>query len=150
MKVLIVDGHSVIFSWADLRKLHQQRMVLARDALVQRVGEFCAYKGMHGIVVFDGRGAQTQEETLGGVQVFYAAADATADQVVERLVARHSAQHELTVVTSDLLEQQTVHAFGGSAISAEAFLEQSNQARASLNKELKTRNAGPWKPGLSF
>lgn len=150
MKVLIVDGHSVIFAWPELRKLHRQRMVLAREALVHKVGEFCAYFGIHGIVVFDGKGPQTQQESAGGVQIFFAAADATADQIIERLVARHANGHELTVVTSDLLEQQTVHAFGGSPISADTFLEQFEEARASMEKDIKKRNAGPWREGLGF
>lgn len=145
MKVLIVDGHSVIFSWPELRKLHHKRMVLAREALLQLVGEYCSFLEMHGVVVFDGQGTRTEQESAGsGLQVYYAAADVTADQVIERLVARHSAQHKLTVVTSDLLEQQTVHAFGGNSISAETFKEQLEEAQGEMKRFIKKNNAGAW------
>ena len=40
MRYLIVDGHSVIFAWPELRKLHQRRMALARDALVKTLTEY--------------------------------------------------------------------------------------------------------------
>lgn len=148
MKVLIVDGHSVIFSWPELRKLHQKRMVLARDALVARVGEYCSIRDLHGVVVFDGKGEQTtQEQKTGGVQIFYAASGVTADQVIERLVARYAEEHELMVVTSDYLEQQTVSTFGGSPISTESFKEQCEQARLELEREIKGLNNSPWPRG---
>lgn len=145
MKVLIVDGHSVIFSWPELRKLHQKRMLLAREALVARIDEYCSFKGLHGVVVFDGKGAKTvQEQKVGEVQIFYAANGVAADQVIERLVAKYAAEHELVVVTSDHLEQQTVSSFGGSYLSAQSFKEQFDQAHLELEREIKRTNNQPW------
>jgi uncharacterized protein len=34
-RYLIVDGHSVIFAWPELRKLHARRSSLAREALIK-------------------------------------------------------------------------------------------------------------------
>ena len=36
-RFLLVDGHSMIFAWEELRQLHEQRMALAREALCQRL-----------------------------------------------------------------------------------------------------------------
>lgn len=146
MRVLIVDAHSVIFSWPELRKLHARRMILAREALLRIINEYCDYTGIHGVAVFDGQGERTSEETVpGGVQIFYAAADKTADQVIERLVARYADEHTVMVVTSDMLEQQTVISFGGEAISAERFKELAESSHAALLDDIRKRSREPWR-----
>ena len=51
---LIVDGHSVIFAWPELRALHRRRSSLARDALVKKLREYQDWTGVRVAVVFDG------------------------------------------------------------------------------------------------
>lgn len=121
---LLVDGHSVIFAWPELRALHLRRMAAARDALIKRLTDYQDQSGVRVVLVFDGRGARTTEEptSTDGIQVFYAPAGRTADAVIERLVARYAAEHRLTVATSDGLEQQTVLTFGAAGcVSAEGL-----------------------------
>ena len=136
MRYLIVDGHSVIFAWTDLRKLHQRRSILAREALVQRLTQYQDATGVRVVVVFDGKGAQTSEETEpGGVQIFYSNAGQTADEIIERLAAIYASTHELTVVTDDHLEQQTVNTFGALAISTESLSELLKTAHTQSKKD---------------
>lgn len=138
MRYLIVDGHSVIFAWPELRKLHGRRMALARDELVKALTEYQDASGVRVVAVFDGQGAKASEETApGGIQIFYSAAGQTADAIVERLVANYGGKHEITVATSDLLEQQTVTSFGAVAISVELLREFLDDARADLTRRLK-------------
>jgi predicted RNA-binding protein with PIN domain len=138
MRFLIVDGHSVIFAWPELRKLHGRRMVLARDELIKTLTEYQDASGTRVVVVFDGKGAKPDEDSQpGGIQVFYSADGQTADSVVERLVAKYSGQHEITVATSDLLEQQTVNAFGADSISAEMLREWLAESRTDLTRRLR-------------
>ena len=122
---LLVDGHSVIFAWPELRALHVRRMVAARDALVKLLTDYQDQSGVHVVLVFDGQGARTSEDPAAdGIQVFYAAAGRTADGVIERLVAKYAGQHRLTVATSDHLEQQTAISFGAAGcVSAEGLRE---------------------------
>lgn len=123
---LLVDGHSVIFAWPELRALHVRRMVAARDALVKLLTDYQDQSGVNVVVVFDGQGSRTSEEASSpdGIQVFYAAAGRTADGVIERLVAKYAAQYRLTVATSDHLEQQTAISFGAAGcVSAEGLRE---------------------------
>ena len=54
---LIVDGHSVIFAWPELRDLHARRSSLARDALVRKLRDYQDWTGVRVVVVFDGRGS---------------------------------------------------------------------------------------------
>jgi predicted RNA-binding protein with PIN domain len=138
MQVLIVDGHSVIFAWPEIRALHSRRTSLAREAVVKALTEYQDASGVHVVAVFDGKGARANEATEpGGIQVFYSGVDQTADDIIERLVAKYAGQHQITVVTSDHLEQMTVNAFGASFVSAESLPALLNEGRQTLDKELK-------------
>ncbi len=138
MRVLIVDGHSIIFAWPKMRALHARRTALARDALVKALTAYQDNSGVHVVAVFDGKGSRASEATEpGGIQIFYSGADQTADDIIERLVAKYAGRHEITVVTSDRLEQTTVNAFGASFLSAETLPTLLGEARESLDRELK-------------
>ena len=139
MRILIVDCHSAIFAWPELRALHSKRMILARDALVKRLTEYQDNTGIHVVAVFDGKGANKSTETTepGGIQVFYSGADCTADDLIERLAARYAADHEITVATSDYLEQQTVISFGAQAISSDLLKTMMDEAVGDLQRRLK-------------
>lgn len=128
---LIVDGHSVIFAWPELRELHQRRTSLARDALVRKLRDYQDWTGVRAVVVFDGRGAAVDASAEPGeIQIFYSREGQTADSVVERLASKYGSQHRLLVATSDYLEQETASACGAECISAEALRGLLEEARA--------------------
>jgi predicted RNA-binding protein with PIN domain len=138
MRVLIVEGHSVIFAWPEMRALHAQRTSRARDALIKALTEYQDSSDVHVVAVFDGKGPRANEASdPGGIQVFYSGVDQTADDIIERLVAKYSTRHDITVATSDRLEQMTVNTFGASYISAETLPSLIDEARQSLARELK-------------
>lgn len=123
---LLVDGHSVIFAWPELRALQGgARRAAAREALVRALTDYQDQSGVRVVVVFDGQGAgrRAAESTEpGGIQVFYAPAGRTADEFLERLVAKYAATHRLVVATGDGLVTQTVITFGAeSCLSPEAL-----------------------------
>ena len=119
-RYLIVDGHSAIFGWPELERLHARRSSLARDALVKKLRDYQDYTGVHVVVVFDGKGTTTTEASEpGGVQIFYSRAGQTADSVIERFASKYGEKFELTVATSDHLEQETASACGANCISVE-------------------------------
>ena len=120
---LLVDGHSVIFAWPELRVLHVRRMAAAREALVKLLTDYQDQSGVRVVLVFDGQGTRSSEAgEPGGIQIFYAAAGRTADAVIERLVARYAATCRLIVATSDHMEQQTATSFGAAGcVSAEGL-----------------------------
>src|SRR5256885_6285639 len=107
-RYLIVDGHSVIFAWPDLRKLHQKRTSLAREALTKRLRDYQDWTGVRVVVVFDGKGASVSHVAEPHeVQIFYSRRGQTADSIVERLVSKYAGRFDVLVATSDYLEQQT-------------------------------------------
>jgi predicted RNA-binding protein with PIN domain len=121
-RYLIVDGHSVIFAWPELRKLHQRRSSLAREALIKQLRDYQDWTGVRVVVVFDGKGRKIEAIfDPADVQVFYSRTGQTADAIVERLASKYAKRFELMVATSDSMEGQTVEACGAEWISPEAL-----------------------------
>jgi predicted RNA-binding protein with PIN domain len=129
-RYLIVDGHSVIFAWPKLRKLHARRSVLAREALAKELRDYQDWTGVNVVIVFDGRGKHISEISHPHeVQIFYARRGQTADAIIERLASKYATRFDVTVATSDLLERQTVTACGAISISPEELRERIGAAR---------------------
>lgn len=142
-RYLIVDAHSIIFAWPDLRALHARRMILAREALIQRLTAYHDFADARVVIVFDGQGSRPRDESLpGGVQVIYSATGQTADAVIERLVAAYAPIHDLTVATGDYLEQQTVTTFGAQAVSPEMLLKMVEECERDLQQTIKKHRRG--------
>lgn len=137
-RFLIVDGHSMIFAWPDLRALHARRTATARDELVRRLTRYQDSSSVRVVVVFDGRGVKQNEATEpGGIQVFYSKAHQTADAIIERLCARYGKTHDLTVATDDHMEQTTALSFGAATVSSEMLLELIAEADSDLDRRLR-------------
>jgi predicted RNA-binding protein with PIN domain len=137
-RYLIVDGHSVIFAWPELRKLQGRRSSLAREALVTRLRDYQDWTGVRVVVVFDGKGAQVGATSdPHDVQIFYSRKGQTADAIVERLASKYANRLELMVATFDYLEQQTATACGAECITPETLrgLLQEARARAPIIKK---------------
>ena len=129
---LIVDGHSVIFAWPELRAMHERRTALARDELIKQLRDYQDWTGVRTVVVFDGQGSTVGiSADPGEIQVFYSRAGQTADAVVERLASKYAPHYRLLVATSDYLEQETVSACGAEYISAEGLRGLLESARTS-------------------
>ena len=125
-----MDGHSIIFSWPELRALHERRSSLAREALVKQLRDYQDWSGVRVVAVFDGKGSAISHEAVPGeVQVFYSRGNQTADSIVERLASKYASQFEVTVATSDALERETVHAAGAESVSPEMLRKMVADAR---------------------
>jgi len=121
-RYLIVDGHSIIFAWPELRKLHQRRSSLAREALIKQLQHYQDWTGVRVVVVFDGKDSKVNMSSdPGDVQIVYSRRGQTADAIIERLASKYAERFDLTVATSDLGEAETVHACGAEWMSAEGL-----------------------------
>jgi predicted RNA-binding protein with PIN domain len=121
-RYLIVDGHSVIFAWPELRKLHAGRSSLAREALLKQLRDYQDWTGVRVVAVFDGKGKKVEAiSDPSEVQVFYSRSGQSADAIIERLASKYAKRYELTVATSDSMEAETVHACGAEWISPDGL-----------------------------
>src|SRR5262245_14725355 len=129
-RYLIVDGHSIIFAWPELRKLHARRSSLARETLLKQLRDYQDWSGVYVVAVFDGKGKKVEATSdPAEVQVFYSRTGQSADAIIERLASKYGKRHELTVATSDSLEAETVHACGAESISPDGLRELLASAR---------------------
>jgi uncharacterized protein len=127
---LLVDGHSIIFAWPELRRLHDRRTALARDALTRQLRDYQDWSGVRVVVVFDGRGSSVSHESLPGeIQIFYSRSGQTADSIIERLASKYAERFQLVVATGDYLEQETASACGAETVSPDGLREMLQEAR---------------------
>jgi predicted RNA-binding protein with PIN domain len=121
-RYLIVDGHSIIFAWPELRKLHARRSSIAREELSRQLRHYQDWTGVRVVIVFDGKGRKIGTTSdPGDVQIFYSRSGQTADAIVERLASKYAKRFELMVATADSMEGETVQACGAEWISPEAL-----------------------------
>ncbi|MFV0415967.1 MAG: NYN domain-containing protein [Chthoniobacterales bacterium] len=137
-RILLVDGHSVIFQWEDLRRTHARNTANARDKLIRMLTRYHDCTGIHVAVVFDGKGLRVgREDEPNGIQVFYSKSGQTADTIIERLVAKYGETFQIEVVTDDNMERQTVATFGATTMSTSLFRQCLIDADKDLEKRIK-------------
>jgi predicted RNA-binding protein with PIN domain len=119
---LLVDGSNVVQAWADTRVLAKRDREAAKALLIRRVGVLRDFLGWRVTVVFDGRGKDLNIEAVGSAVDFacvHTPAGATADDVIEQLVARAAEPGACLVATADQAERATVEATGAAWCSPE-------------------------------
>lgn len=117
---LLVDGHNVMHAWPELAKHLRvtSKRHLARSELLQRLRHLQDMTGTQIVVVFDGTTAKiTEEREPHGLQIIYADAGHTADDLIEQLAAKYAKDRPMHVASADGLVRETVTAFGADWIS---------------------------------
>ena len=134
-RFLLIDGHSIINEWDELRRLHLrgEKRYLAREELLKRMRTLQDMSGERVVVVFDGTGAKiTEERETGGVQIFYADASHTADAVIERLAAKYASQFTVRVCAADRMIWDGIRASGAEWISPDMLRHEVERAEGTL------------------
>ena len=127
---LLVDGHSIIFAWPELRLLHERRTSLAREALIRQLRDYQDWTGIRVVVVFDGQGSTVSHAAdPGEIQIFYSRVGQTADSIIERLASKYAERFRLIVATGDYLEQETTGASGAETVSPDGLRDLLREAR---------------------
>lgn len=119
-RYMVIDGHSVIFAWPDLRKLHDQNRAAARKALTARLQGLHDTSDWRVTVVMDGKlgtAVSNGPRKPTDMVVCYATKDQTADSIIERLIAASGVAKDILVVTADEAEKLTVESLGASSAS---------------------------------
>ena len=118
-RYLLVDGHSVIHSWPELRSLHTRQPTQARRNLIRDLSALHDSGRWRVTLVFDGKGGGREEGPKDSLAVLYAPAEATADSIIEKIVQAHAGKGEIGVVTADHAEITAVESFGAFGFSPE-------------------------------
>lgn len=121
---LLVDGYNIIHAWSGLEELSRINMDSARDKLLDIM---CNYQGMKKcelIVVFDAyRVSGHHEEYMDyhNIHVVYTKEAETADHYIEKFAHENGKKYNITVATSDGLEQVIIRGAGCLLYSAREF-----------------------------
>ncbi len=141
-KYLLVDGYNIIFAWDELKSLVEENMDTARLRLMDLL---CSYKGQTGqtvILVFDAyrvAGSVGDMTTYHNIHVVYTKEAETADQYIERLVSDIPGGSDITVATSDVLEQIIIIGKGARKLSAEGLHEEMQFMAKSMREAYKDK-----------
>jgi predicted RNA-binding protein with PIN domain len=148
-RYLVIDGHSVIFAWADLRQLHDQNRAAARKALADRLQHLHDTSPWRVTLVMDGKlgtAIPMGKRKATDMVISYATADQTADSIIERLVAASGVAAQITVVTADEAERLTVESLGAATVSPDWLRGEMLMEHASFADDLeKVHRSARWK-----
>ncbi|MCW0219172.1 MAG: NYN domain-containing protein [Prosthecobacter sp.] len=142
LSYLLVDGHSVMHAWPELRREQRSanRRHLARLELMKRLRTYQDMSGKQVVVVFDGTHSQRSEEREPeGLQVIYAEATMTADAILERLANRYAKEHSMQVASADGMVRETILACGADWLSPEMLKTLCEEAERALGAEIMKR-----------
>lgn len=135
-KYVLVDCYNLIFQWPELRDLMNINTDSARGRLLDILSNYQGYIGAEVIAVFDAykvKGNPGSVMDYHNIHVVYTREAQTADAYIER--ATHEIMHggdaDITVVTSDGLEQMIVIGEGATRISSREFIHEVDR----LNRE---------------
>lgn len=139
MKTIFVDGYNVINNWPDLNKQKEISYESARQSLIDKVHNYGVYNGFHIVLVFDAykvHGNIEKREVLNkNISVVFTKDGETADAYIEKKVNSLGRKHEVAVVTSDKLEQQTIFQRGAVRISCLEFYNEVKKMEKSIKNK---------------
>lgn len=139
---LLVDGYNIIFAWEDLNELAKDNIDSARGKLMDLL---CNYQGIRKcqvIVVFDAyrvQGHDTEILDYHNIHVVYTKEAETADQYIEKFAYENGKKYDVTVATSDGLEQIIIRGQGCMLLSARELKEEMFRASKEAMEEYSTQ-----------
>jgi ribosomal protection tetracycline resistance protein len=118
---LLVDGYNIIFAWPELKELADDNMDGARMKLLDTLSNYQGIRKCQIIVVFDAYRVQGHfEEVIDyhNIHMVYTREAQTADQYIEKFAYDYQKEYNITVATSDGLQQIIIRGAGCALLSA--------------------------------
>lgn len=135
---LLVDGYNIIYAWPELKELAEENLDSARMKLLDLLSNYQWIRRCHVIVVFDAyRVEGHQEEIIDyyNIHMVYTREAQTADQYIEKFAHENKKNYNITVATSDGLQQMIVRGEGCTLFSARELKAELEDANKRLRQE---------------
>lgn len=135
---LLVDGYNIIFAWEELKKLAEDNIDSARGRLLDILCDYQGVKQCHLIAVFDAyrvQGHPTEILDYHNIHVVFTKEAETADQYIEKFAHENARKYDVTVATSDGLEQIIITGEGCRLLSARELEKEVQDQRKNLQEE---------------
>lgn len=139
-KYLLVDGYNVVFAWEELKDLSQSRLDSARGRLLEILCNYQGYTDQTLIVVFDAykvSGNPGEVTKYKNIYVVYTKEAETADMYIEKTVHKMGKDCDITVATSDRLEQMIIFGDGARYLSQDQFREEIESVNKQIREDMK-------------
>lgn len=139
---LLVDGYNIIFAWQELRELAAVNIDGARDKLIDIMSNYQGYVGNTVIVVYDAykvKGNPGSVLKYHNIHVVYTKEAETADQYIEKTVHQIGRRYQVTVATSDALEQMIIWGDGAVRMSAQGLYEAVEKAKEDMQRTISVK-----------
>lgn len=123
---LLVDGYNIIFSWEELKELAEDNLDGARSKLMDILSNYQGFRKINIILVFDAykvKGGVGEVQEYHNIHVVYTKEAETADAYIEKVTNELTRKHNVTVATSDALEQLIILGYGGRRLTAKELKE---------------------------
>lgn len=143
---LLIDGYNMIFAWDSLKKIAQDNLEDARRNLVERLSVYRVFKDDEIILVFDAykvKGNRGEVEKEKGITVVYTKEAQTADAYIEKTAKELSRDYNVTVATSDALEQLIIFGSGAYRMPAKNLEEEVIRIEQGVREMVKVHNLNP-------
>ena len=121
---LLVDGYNIIHAFKELSELAQVNLDSARGRLLDILCNYQAMKGCELIAVFDAYRVPGHDEEFidfHNIHVVFTKTAETADHYIEKFAHENGKKYNVTVATSDGVEQVIIRGQGCLLISAREF-----------------------------
>lgn len=135
---LLVDGYNIIFSWEELKELSERDIGAARGKLADILSNYQGFRKCTLILVYDAykvEGNPGEVLKYHNIYIVYTKEAETADQYIEKTVRRIAKNADVTVATSDGLEQVIIMGQGAHRMSAPGLKEEVELALKELRGE---------------
>jgi len=137
---LLVDGYNIIYAWQELKELADENMDGAKMKLLDALCNYQWFRKCQVIVVFDAyRVEGHREEVIDyyNIHVVYTREAQTADQYIEKFAHDNKKNYNITVATSDGLQQIIVRGEGCALLSARELKAEIIRANEQMSKEFR-------------
>lgn len=140
---LLVDGYNIIYAWEDLRELAEANIDGARGRLLDILCNYQAVRRCELIAVFDAyrvKGHRTEILDYHNIHVVYTKEAETADRYIEKFAHENARRYQVTVATSDGLEQIIILGQGCTLLSARELQNEIAMANQQISEVCQGEN----------
>ena len=139
-----MDGYNIIFAWPELKDLAKENMDSAKSRLLHYLSKYKSVENINVIVVFDAYRVQGHPEEVieyDNLIVVYTREAQTADQYIEKFAHVNKGKYNITVATSDGLQQVIIRGEGCALMSASELREKVKMTNEGIINAFREKQA---------
>lgn len=137
-KYMLVDGYNLIYAWPELKAVLDVNLDGARGKLLDILSNYKAMTDYEVIAVFDAyrvKGHKAEASDYLNIHQVFTAEAQTADAYIEKFTHEQGKKYDITVVTSDGMEQVIIRGTGARLISSREFIEEVGRRAQAIRDE---------------